>query len=482
MKELKINKRKKKDHSHLNLELLEEKWEMQYYELKKFKKRYGHCDVPISLKPEYKRYRVLSRWCRTQRMRAKYINPDRVNKLNKIGFTWNILEQDFENNFRKLKQFCEKNGHCRVKESENLPLSKWCTRLRFERREGILKVERINRLTQLGFDWQRIKELRWEQQFLRLKQYKKKYGDYNVPESGQYVPLSAWVRGQRVYYRTKNKLLTPERIARLNNIGFTWVKPNERSNRIKETDLLNELKRLYKQVGRPPSNIHINKYGKYGQKAYYNHFGSIPKALEAAGMPEKAFDRKWRIQFDELKKFKEKYGHCDVPLSKAKKYYELAQWCRTQRRWTQFHFPERVKELNKIGFTWNISDKWFEDYFQQLKLYKEKHGHCNVRYIENYELAEWCRRQKRESANKTLAGERIKRLTELGFDWVIRIRKITNADLINELRRLHKLLGKTPRSSDIDRLSKYTAKPYRRRWGNIPKALEAAGISSSAFK
>jgi Helicase associated domain/Homing endonuclease associated repeat len=276
---------------------LKDTWDARFNELKKFKKKYGHFDVP----KRSKEYPALSYWCVNQRRRTQYNRPDRVAKLNKIGFTWNVPDSHFEDNFRKLQQYQQKNGHCQVKESENLSLSKWCGRIRHERKKGTLKAERISRLTALGFEWGNLskmtKKLQWEQQFLRLKEYQQKYGNYNVPGTtgNPNRSLAHWVNTQRMYYKTKNKRLMAERIAKLNSIEFNWINPKRYSGRVKDIDLLNELKRLYVMVGKPPGQFHINKYGKYKQKAYYTHFGSIPKAREAAGIPKKLSKREMTL-------------------------------------------------------------------------------------------------------------------------------------------------------------------------------------------
>ena len=43
-----------------------------------------------------------------------------VQKLNRINFCWDIFENDWQEQFERLKKFEKKNGHVRVK--NDLPI------------------------------------------------------------------------------------------------------------------------------------------------------------------------------------------------------------------------------------------------------------------------------------------------------------------------------------------------------------------------
>jgi len=274
----------------------DQQWETRFFELREFKKLRGHCDVPRNYKN--KQYRVLAYWCNTQRKEKKFnplkYSPDREKKLNELGFSWGLRDKRFEYKFQQLKQYSEKYGHCNVRLNENRTLANWCYSLRVDRKRKAkeLTKARILRLTELGFEWYDIKknELRWEEQFVKLKEFKKKYGHCNVSRihstyRSEYI-LSQWIIKQRAYYRNKNKLLTAKRIAKLNSIGFNWINPIKMGDarRISNEDLFNELRRLYILHGKQPGVTYIDKYGKYSRKPYYTRFGSIDKACEKAGI------------------------------------------------------------------------------------------------------------------------------------------------------------------------------------------------------
>eukprot|EP00586_Coscinodiscus_wailesii_P019545 CAMPEP_0172506182 /NCGR_PEP_ID=MMETSP1066-20121228/192487_1 /TAXON_ID=671091 /ORGANISM="Coscinodiscus wailesii, Strain CCMP2513" /LENGTH=244 /DNA_ID=CAMNT_0013283087 /DNA_START=204 /DNA_END=938 /DNA_ORIENTATION=- len=95
---------------------------------------------------------------------------------------------------------------------------------------------------------------------------------------------------------------------------------------------------------------------------------------------------------------------------------------------------ERVAVLEGIGFVWRVPrsggvkpdpDRW-RKYYDELKTYKKKHGHCKVpqRYAENPRLGVWVHMQRvnykyrKEGDERSSMNEaRIKELEEIGFVW-----------------------------------------------------------------
>jgi hypothetical protein len=113
-------------------------------------------------------------------------------------------------------------------------LAQWVKRQRYQhtrREEGkhsTLTDERKQALESIGFVWSNH-GARWEDRFEELQLYLKQYGHCNVPKdyTGNHE-LAGWVKYQRRIYRKMMMLgeqpltLTPERIHKMNNIGFCW--------------------------------------------------------------------------------------------------------------------------------------------------------------------------------------------------------------------------------------------------------------------
>lgn len=90
-------------------------------------------------------------------------------------------------------------------------------------REGKLSEARQARLASIGFIWGCPKEALWERRFRELVAYQRRHGNCRVPHKHpDHPPLGNWVRKQR----TSRDVLSGERVARLNEIGFEW-RPKE---------------------------------------------------------------------------------------------------------------------------------------------------------------------------------------------------------------------------------------------------------------
>ena len=109
--------------------------------------------------------------------------------------------------FNKLAEFRADNGHCNVASSctWDPELGKWICNQRERHRKGLLSTKRVQRLKELGFQFDRHND-RWESQYCELIEFKKEHGYCNVPDSWpENLRLARWVMTQRQRYR-KGKL------------------------------------------------------------------------------------------------------------------------------------------------------------------------------------------------------------------------------------------------------------------------------------
>jgi len=144
------------------------------------------------------------------------------------------------------------------------------------------------------------RELSWKSKFEELRRFKQLHEHTNVPKSKK--QLNNWVNNQRSEYKkfkdNKKSYMTPERIEKLESIGFEWECED------------------YESV--------------------------------------------WNKRFNELKEYKEKYGRTNVPQN-FKDNKQLGTWVHTQRsEYKKFQekkkssmTPERIQTLGSIGFQWS---------------------------------------------------------------------------------------------------------------------------------
>ena len=133
----------------------------------------------------------------------------------------------------------------------------------------------------------------------------------------------------------------------------------------------------------------------------------------------------------ELRAYKEKHGHANVKKSEDKSLYTFCANMRQARnnpgKSTMLFNEERIASLDALGFEWSMNNgiKSFEQRMDDLKTYKEKHGHVNVKRSDDKSLYQFCNnirlaRNRPEKSNMALTADRIASLDALGFDWKMR--------------------------------------------------------------
>ena len=164
-----------------------------------------------------------------------------------------------------------------------------------------------------------------------------------------------------------------------------------------------------------------------------------------------AMHSKINHRIEELKAYKAKNGHCNVRKCEDS---SLAQWCtkmRSSRKQIENNdkpirvlTEDDIKRLTAMGFSWHgfAIHPTIDDRIKELKAYKAKHGHYNVRKCEDSSLAQWCTKMRsarkqianNEKPRRKLSEDTIKRLTEMGFNWEFIAARVTINDRIEELK------------------------------------------------
>ena len=387
----------------------EESWDQSFAKLQTFQKKFGHLNPDVNDKT----YGKLGRWVRTQKWNYSNLPKDQILLLNSIGVTFVLNSHDinWEHQYLRLKLWKEANGHCQflTNSKEDPTLGRWVSLQRVLNRKGDLIPERKEKLDAIGFVWSlrggpgtRYKpageantpevplleekldrlnatgvareaaynkyDVKWHQMLEKLKEYKSKTGNCNVPRTDkENRKLARWVKTQRAVY--KSGKLEEDRKHKLDNVGFDW----EITRKIQYEDM-------------------------------------------------------WDASFAELVEFQRKNGHCNIPC--RKELQTLHSWVKLQRRRckeTQVNLKplsqRQIDLLNSIGFIWAQEEKW-NDKYERLKGYQLEHGHCDVpkAYNQDQELGMWVQYQRSKYQNNELLQDRIERLEKIGFSWRTRER------------------------------------------------------------
>jgi ribosomal protein L7Ae-like RNA K-turn-binding protein len=170
----------------------------------------------------------LGSWLTKQRRDKKNRSLDEnlEERLTNLGVVWDVFSQQWEDKYKLLEQYKEREGDCNVPRShveDGVKLGKWLTKQSGIKKNGSLDENLEGRLTNLGVVWDVLSQ-QWEDNFQLLVQYKEREGDCNVPyshvEGGE--KLGRWLSKQRT--KKKNGKLDKRREERLNNLGGEWKK------------------------------------------------------------------------------------------------------------------------------------------------------------------------------------------------------------------------------------------------------------------
>lgn len=215
-----------------------------------------------------------------------------IERLNALGFVWEVLNTQWETGFNYLVIFHKREGHCKVpnkyKEGD-FNLGRWVVKQRADKEK--LSSDRISRLNSLKFRWD-IAQEQWEIGMDYLIRFYKREGHCRVParfNEDQYR-LGRWVSRQRANKASNSNVLSPNQIEQLDTIGFIW------------------------------------------------------DPLESS----------WQEGLSHLITFSNREGHFNVPARFKEGYFNLGNWVRRQRKGKNTMPRERLLRLEALGFNWDV--------------------------------------------------------------------------------------------------------------------------------
>ena len=209
---------------HPQEERREKTWEQIKYELLEFYNNNKHTNVPLSTD--------LGKIVGHIRTRQDFVkdNPERLEFLKSIKFSWNIRvdheEESWLEFWTHIEKFYQDNGHSNVPnvfkcKEDDYPLGSRCNSIR-NANQFMNDNKKKQRLEEIGFSWDPLLD-KWEKFWKELFKYHKVNGHCKVPYNE--ITNDGYRLGQTVSTVRNKKIYLigyPEREEKLNEIGFIW--------------------------------------------------------------------------------------------------------------------------------------------------------------------------------------------------------------------------------------------------------------------
>ncbi|KAL7536840.1 LOW QUALITY PROTEIN: hypothetical protein ACHAXR_007432 [Thalassiosira sp. AJA248-18] len=355
-------------------------------------------------------------------------------------------------------------------------------------------------------------EMKWNMRYQELIDFMEEHGHVNVPKEFTYKyspPLGHWVG--RMRYLHKAGKLDPERLRRLQEIGFEFVISKTKDIKFsvvwdKSFQALKAFKDMNGHVevpnGYKPQPDMAELDGWITRQRKHFRDGKLPDHLKSKiqelginlGGRGRPFgiesEEMWSRNYKALAEYCSENGDCDIP-EKYDDDRELGKWVKTQRdAYSDGMLPEdRVTMLNQIGFNFyhgrksawtKKSDPW-ERRISELKAYKEKAGNTNVprKFTLNFGLGDFVYNQRMAYLDKKLSDEKIKSLEDLRFDWTVKPKKKGKKQPTNWDKRFEELVEYKEKHGNLNIPNGYEPNPTLVSWSKRQRKYQREGAMKS---
>lgn len=211
------------------------RWEQGYALSAVYAQKYGNLDVPRDYKTADGK--TLGRWIQNQELayEQKKLSADQIKRLETIGMQWGSrYDRQWNEVYQSAKQYFEANGDLDIPVAyispEGYALGKWVRRQQYayrnpEKSNAILSQERIELLDAVGMQWEKPDS--WQHRYELAQEYKKQYGNLEIPakyKTTDGIWLSRWVYNQKRLLQSGSEKLSEEQKKKLKELLGYYVK------------------------------------------------------------------------------------------------------------------------------------------------------------------------------------------------------------------------------------------------------------------
>lgn len=300
-------------------------WEACYRILEEFRGKHGH----LRISPAVPDFSVLKKWILEQRARHPSLKQEQIEKLLVLGFDFGGRDTQWYLHFFELRDFIARHGRLPKyyrRTAKEKSLAAWMNNQ--IKRQACRSLQQIKWLEGLGV---RIKES-WKQAIFkqRLKElniFKARHGHCRVPYRFNENPaLTAWV--QRI--RSGKYQLSETQRRQLNDAGFEW----NFFRKVRWENRYNKLADYLKEHGHFPIRSEGHRQLREWMTLQRKHKSALtPEQRQRLNMLGFSWNPKmdqWERRYLELKKFRKRFGHCEVS-ARDPKFKPLYHWIYAQK-------------------------------------------------------------------------------------------------------------------------------------------------------
>jgi superfamily II DNA or RNA helicase len=299
----------------------------------------------------------LGQWVGRVRSKKNEINPERIARLNDLGFVWDANDASFKHYFHLLELFVAREDHANVPRDhfeEGEPLGEWVRSRRINK--SSTSPEFIERLESLGFVWN-TRDQSFEKHLSALNRYVARHKHARVPkgfrEGG--VNLGGWV----VQVRARPWVLRPGQVDKLNKLGFIWSVLDEAYE--------HHFALLEKYVVREGTArmlaTHVEDgwhLGRWVAKLRGKRDSLQPEQiarLDKLGFIWNAHEDSFERMAELLEGYLAREGNTLVSQRHLEQGERLGQWVNWLRNNKNNLSPSKIQRLNALRFVWKARDR-----------------------------------------------------------------------------------------------------------------------------
>lgn len=201
-------------------------WDITLQKVLAYKNEHGN--FPSGSEKKEPAIRYLGLWCRTQRQlfNKNLLTPYRIRKLNDIGFSWDPLTENWNNNFEALTGFIKEHGRFpQTKRDgewlglEERRINKWLNDQKRQKKKGSLELWKLEKLKKIVTVWDSAEDV-WNGSYKKFMTFVAKNKRLPIDKRAGEERLYSWINGQRKKYIEGT--LDQDKIDKLNESNLQW--------------------------------------------------------------------------------------------------------------------------------------------------------------------------------------------------------------------------------------------------------------------